>query len=774
MTQFFVDRGGTFTDVVAVTADRQLAQRCQADHRFGVFSVPTGETVILYKLLSENPEQYQDAVIQGIREILGVEAQEKMSAEQIALVKMGTTVATNALLERAGDRVVLVVTQGFRDALAIGYQNRPDIFALQIQKPSLLYAEVIEAVERLDAMGQVLMPLDEKQIEQDLQQAYDRGIRSVAIALMHSYRYPRHEDPIARIAQRLGFTQISRSGEVSPLIKYIYRGDTTVVDAYLSPLLRRYVQQVQSQLPGVTLQFMQSHGGLVDAAHFQGRDSILSGPAGGIVGAVKTSQRAGFENIITFDMGGTSTDVAHFNGIYERLWETEIAGVRMRVPSLAIHTVAAGGGSILHFDGQRYRVGPDSAGANPGPACYRRGGPLTITDANVMLGKLQAQYFPVVFGRNGDLPLDQAIVQEKFQLLAQTIAQTTDTHPTPEEVAAGFLAIAVENMANAIKKISLQRGYDIGDYTLCCFGSAGGQLVCRLADSLGMKRIFLHPYGGVLSAYGMGLAEQRVLKAMTIEAPFTAENLARLTPAYELLLTRTFLGEQTPDPVGEVHRHINLKYAGTDTSLGLGFTDNLAALKTQFAQQHRQRYGFEQPDQPLVIESIALERIEPLATPAEPCLMTPEGKIAQNPTPIKLYAARHWHDAPVYERQQLQPNQMITGPAMILEKTGTIIIEPGWQAQLGQVDATGIQPCHLVVEKMPQPPSIRHGKKVGALANQREHMPTLDATKTIDPVRLEIFKNLYQFIAEQMGIILQNTAASVNIKERLRFLLCHL
>ena len=438
MTQFYVDRGGTFTDIVAITQDDTLTQRCPLDPRFSVFRVPSGETVILYKLLSENPEQYDDAVIQGIRDILGLDKQDPIPAEQVSLVKMGTTVATNALLERKGDPVVLVVTQGFRDGLAIGYQNRPDIFALQIEKPSLLYTQVIEAQERVTAEGETRQPLDVKQIRQDLQRAYDRGIRSVAIALLHSYRYPHHEERIADIAQAIGFTQISRSAAVSPLIKYIYRGDTTVVDAYLSPLLRRYVNQVQSQLPGVTLQFMQSHGGLVDAEQFQGRDSILSGPAGGIVGAVKTATRAGFGKIITFDMGGTSTDVAHFAGEYERLWETEIAGVRMRVPSLDIHTVAAGGGSILAFDGQRYRVGPASAGANPGPACYRRGGPLTVTDANVMTGRIQPEYFPKVFGVMADLPIDRQIVQVRFTQLAQAISQATKTEIAPKQWRRGF------------------------------------------------------------------------------------------------------------------------------------------------------------------------------------------------------------------------------------------------------------------------------------------------------------------------------------------------
>ncbi|MFN9172970.1 MAG: hydantoinase B/oxoprolinase family protein [Synechocystis sp.] len=778
MTQFYVDRGGTFTDIVAVTQDQTVVRQCGGDRRFSVFSVASGETVILYKLLSENPEQYDDAVIQGIRDILGIDQQGVIPAAQVSLVKIGTTVATNALLERKGDPVVLVMTKGFRDALAIAYQNRPDLFALEIKKPSLLYAQVIEATERLDAAGNVLIDLNQNQIEQDLQRAFDQGIRSVAIALMHSYRYPQHEILIADLAQRIGFSQISRSSAVSPLIKYIYRGDTTVVDAYLSPLLRRYVNKVQKQLPGVKLQFMQSHGGLVDAAHFQGRDSILSGPAGGIVGAVKTSQRAGFDKIISFDMGGTSTDVAHFNGNYERLWETEIAGVRMRVPSLAIHTVAAGGGSRLKFDGQKYQVGPESAGANPGPACYRRGGPLTVTDANVMLGRLHSAYFPQVFGVEGNLPLDETIVHAKFQQLAAEIHLVTNTHPTPEEVADGFLAIAIENMANAIKKVSLQRGYDVSDYTLCCFGGAGGQVVCRLADSLGMKRIFLHPYAGVLSAYGMGLAEQRVLKAMTIETPLTEEHLSNLSEHYDQLLQQTFFDDQIPEVIGKIEKTINLKYAGTDTSLSLDFTDNLAELQQKFCQQHQQQYGFLQSGNPLVIASIALERIEPLTPPSEPYL-TPHNLDQNSAKTVKFYAENQWHNIPVYHRQSLQPKQTIVGPAIILEGTGTLVIESGWQGQLGDINSDGVQPCYLVLEKtalannnhlsLRRSPTFTISQKIKEEKSDSISVANQNNNHKVDPVKLEIFNNLYQFIAEQMGIILQNTAASVNIKERLDF-----
>ncbi|HEY9602485.1 MAG TPA: hydantoinase/oxoprolinase family protein, partial [Allocoleopsis sp.] len=501
--QFWIDRGGTFTDIVARRPDGQL---------------------IIHKLLSENPERYTDAPVQGIRDILGIPADAPIPADRIEVVKMGTTVATNALLERKGDRTVLVITQGFRDALRIGYQNRPDIFALEIVLPEMLYERVIEVEERYNAQGEELTPVNLESVWKSLQDAYDAGIRSCAIVFMHGYRYPAHEKEVATIARSIGFTQVSVSHEVSPLMKLVSRGDTTVVDAYLSPILRRYVDQVARQLSGsvgatlqaspIQLMFMQSNGGLTDARQFQGKDSILSGPAGGIVGAVQTSKIAGFDKIISFDMGGTSTDVAHYNGEYERTFETEVAGVRLRTPMMSIYTVAAGGGSILQFDGARYRVGPESAGANPGPASYSKGGPLTVTDANVMVGKLQPDYFPKVFGSNADLPLDGEVVRQKFAQLAAEIGDNR----TPEEVAAGFLAIAVEKMANAIKKISLQRGYDVSEYTLCCFGGAGGQHACAIADALGMKQVFIHPFAGVLSAYGMGLADIRVLRERAVEA----------------------------------------------------------------------------------------------------------------------------------------------------------------------------------------------------------------------------------------------------------------
>ena len=494
--QFWIDRGGTFTDVIGRRPDGSL---------------------ITHKLLSENPEQYSDAAVAGIRYLLDLQPKDPVPAHLIDSVKMGTTVATNALLERKGIKMALAVTRGFKDALRIAYQNRPRLFELNIQLPELLYQDVIEIDERIDAQGNLVQPLNLTDVEHQLQALFDSGLRSIAVVLMHGYRYTQHEAALGEIARRIGFTQISLSHQVSPLMKLVGRGDTTVVDAYLSPILRHYVEQVGNQLGAVKLMFMQSNGGLVNADLFQGKDSVLSGPAGGIVGAVKTSQLAGHEKIIGFDMGGTSTDVSHFNGEYERSFDSLVAGVRMRAPMMQIHTVAAGGGSILNFDGSRFRVGPESAGANPGPACYRRGGPLTVTDCNVMLGKLQPEHFPKVFGPSANQTLDSAVVTEKFKALATSVSAAGKEVKEPHQVAEGFLHIAVDNMANAIKKISTQRGYDISDYTLCCFGGAGGQHACLVADALGMTRVTLHPFAGVLSAYGMGLADLRTLRQHSVE-----------------------------------------------------------------------------------------------------------------------------------------------------------------------------------------------------------------------------------------------------------------
>jgi 5-oxoprolinase (ATP-hydrolysing) len=673
--QFFIDRGGTFTDIVAIVNGR----------------------TIVYKLLSENPEAYADAAIQGIRDILQIPANQPLPTEQIQVVKMGTTVATNALLERKGEKVVLAITQGFRDALQIGYQNRPDIFARHIVLPTMLYSQVVEISARYNAQGQELSAVDSEQVRQDLQTAFDEGIRSCAIVLMHSYRYPDHEIQVAAIAKSIGFTHISISHQVSPAIKLISRGDTTVVDAYLTPILRRYVNQVTGQLPGVPLMFMKSDGGLVQAEQFQGKDSLLSGPAGGIIGAVQTSLLAGFPKIITFDVGGTSTDVAHFQGEYERQLETELAGVRMRVPMLDIHTIAAGGGSILHFDGARYQVGPESAGSNPGPACYRRGGELTTTDAHVLVGKIQPAYFPTVFGSDGRQSLDVTVVQQKFAQLAleANAAIGAEQQISAAQVAAGFISIAVANMANAIKKISLQRGYDLANYTLCCFGGAGGQLACLIAETLGIATIFLHPYAGVLSAYGMGLADIRSIQEAVIDRPLNAQTIADIPAIIQTLASQIAqeLSAKTED-LQQVNK-VYLEYADTDNALPINFSLDQQQMQQDFEQDYRSRYGFLPTNQSLVVASLAVELIQMMTPPPE-VLITRSKPLSEPPpivTTVPMFTKDQWYETPVYQRADLEPDDRLSGPAIIVESIGTIIVEPSWTARLTDRN-------HLILEKL--------------------------------------------------------------------------
>ncbi|MGB3264850.1 MAG: hydantoinase B/oxoprolinase family protein [Microcoleus sp.] len=758
--QFWIDRGGTFTDIVAQKPDGKL---------------------VIHKLLSENPDRYTDAAVQGIRDILGIGAGESIPAGEIAAIKMGTTVATNALLERKGSRTILLITKGFGDALRIGYQNRPNIFARHIILPEMLYDRAIEVAERYSATGEELMAVNPDFIP-SLQQAYDEGIRSCAIVFMHGYRYSEHEKQVAKIAREIGFTQISVSHEVSPLMKLVSRGDTAVVDAYLSPILRRYVEQITRQLsvgavppcppsscppdayppPDASpmpnsqcpkLMFMQSNGGLVDAAKFQGKNSILSGPAGGIVGAVQTSKKAGFDKIITFDMGGTSTDVAHFNGEYEREFETEIAGVRLRSPVMAIHTVAAGGGSIVFFDGARYRVGPESAGANPGPACYRKGGPLTVTDCNVMLGKIQPDFFPKVFGLDGDLPIATEVVRQKFVQLAGEIGGDR----TPEQVAEGFLAIAVEKMANAVKKISLQRGYDVSEYTLCCFGGAGGQHACAIADSLGVKRVFIHPYAGVLSAYGMGLADVRAIRERAIEELLTNELIGDLQDILTELeaegkreLNRR--GAEGTENESEVLviRKLRLKYQGSDSVLLVNFAVNLEEMQAEFEALHRQRYSFIMPEKSLIVEAVSVEVVETMdvleASTISPSCGT--GILPVQPiSTVQMYVAGEWRETPVYRREDLRSGDCISGPALIVEATGTNVVEPGWKGEITENN-------DLILNRISAPINADNTSYYGV---------------ELDPVLLEIFNNLFRAIAEQMGVTLQNTSSSVNIKERLDF-----
>jgi 5-oxoprolinase (ATP-hydrolysing) len=663
---------------------------------------------------------------------------------------MGTTVATNALLERKGDRTLLVTTQGFRDALRIAYQARPRLFERHIVLPELLYERVVQAQERVDAQGQVLQPLDEAHLRERLWAAFDAGIRAVAIVFMHGWRHTAHEAAAARIARELGFTQVSTSHETSPLMKFVSRGDTTVVDAYLSPILRRYVEQVGQQMPGVPLYFMQSSGGLTQAQRFQGKDAILSGPAGGIVGMVRTAVAAGFPRLIGFDMGGTSTDVSHYNGVFERAFETQVAGVRMRAPMMSIHTVAAGGGSLLQFDGARLRVGPASAGANPGPACYRRGGPLAVTDANVLLGRVQPAYFPAVFGPAANEPLDLAAVRAKFEALAAEVQAASGRPTTPESLAEGFLQIAVQNMAGAIKRISVARGYDVTQYTLQCFGGAGGQHACAVADALGMQRVFVHPLAGVLSAYGMGLADQTAMREASLELPLDAAGLAQAQARLQALGAQAreeVLAQGVAAAQVALRPQLHLRYQGTDTALLLPLAAGAspAQLQADFEAAYRQRFAFGMPGRALVIEAVSVEAVgagEGLGSDAADAAGAP----AHHPEPLARVPMHcsSWLEAGLHRREALQPGALVDGPAVITEKNATTVVEPGWQAQR---HAAG----HLVLQRvLPRPAQQALGTEA-------------------DPVMLEVFNNLFMNIAEQMGLRLQNTAYSVNIKERLDF-----
>ncbi len=731
--QFWIDRGGTFTDLVARRPDGRI---------------------VTHKLLSENPERYPDATVQGVRELLGLAPGQAIPEGSIQHLKMGTTVATNALLERKGDRTLLAITRGFRDALRIGYQNRPKLFALHIVLPEMLYERVVEIPERIGAHGELVLALDESTTRRGLQDAFDGGIRSIAIALMHGYRYHDHEDRVAALAAQIGFTQISVSHQASPLMKLISRADTTVVDAYLSPILRRYVNQVANDLDtgggaGPRLMFMQSNGGLTDAHRFQGKDAILSGPAGGVVGMALTAHLAGFDQVIGFDMGGTSTDVSHFDGEYERSFEAVVAGVRLRAPMMLIHTVAAGGGSIVHFDGARYRVGPDSAGADPGPASYRRGGPLTVTDCNVMLGKLQADQFPAVFGPNADQALDTEVVKEKFSLMADEIAAATGAPaPSPEAVAEGFLRIAIENMANAIKKISVERGYDVTGYTLNSFGGAGGQHACLVADSLGMNRILLHPFAGVLSAYGMGLADVRAIRERQLNEALTDAVQPILSQAFAELYTEAqaeVLAQDIPAQQITLRPKVHLRYAGTDNPLLIDPDVSNAVMVQRFEAAHQQRYGYIAPDRDLVIEAISVETIGASETNNTLVSLAAQATAPAIPVDqVPMHAEGRWQQTPVYRRDEMAIDQRIDGPAIISEQTATTVVEPGWQAQLSPRGD-----CVLT----------------RVIARPRREAIGTHA----DPVMLEIFNNLFMSIAEQMGATLANTAYSVNIKERYDF-----
>ena len=721
--QFWIDRGGTFTDIVGRRPDGSL---------------------VTHKLLSENPEQYKDAAVAGIRYLLGLKADESITPALVECVKMGTTVATNALLERKGEPTVLVITRGFRDALRIAYQNRPRLFDRNIMLPEMLYSAVVEAQERIGAHGEVLQNLNDALLKEELLAQYSKGLRSVAVVFMHGYRHVQHEVLAEKVARDIGFTQVSVSHKTSPMMKLISRGDTTVVDAYLSPILRRYVEQVSGEMPGVKVFFMQSSGGLTDAHAFQGKDAILSGPAGGIVGMARTASLAGHEKVIGFDMGGTSTDVSHFAGEFEREFETQVAGVRMRAPMMSIHTVAAGGGSLLGFDGARFRVGPQSAGANPGPACYRRGGLLAVTDANVMLGKIQPRYFPKMFGPNADEALSYEAVQTQFNDLAGKTGRSA------EVVAEGFIHIAVQQMANAIKKISVARGYDVTRYTLQCFGGAGGQHACLVADALGMTRVFVHPLAGVLSAYGMGLADQNVIREQAVEAklsdaqlPDIAKTLKTLADAARVELTRQVVLDDGAQSALTMHQRVHVKYEGTDTALVVPF-GSLASIEAAFERAYQQRFAFLMQGKGMVVEAVSVEAVLSGDAPAEQRHKLHGLRTVPVRETVRMYSNGQWLEAALVVREDMRPGDVLAGPAIIAERNATTVVEPGWEACLTALD-------HLVIDRRAQR-TIKYA-----------------AGTTADPVLLEVFNNLFMNIAEQMGLQLQNTAYSVNIKERLDF-----
>jgi 5-oxoprolinase (ATP-hydrolysing) len=736
--EFWIDRGGTFTDIIGRAPDKSL-------HTL--------------KLLSENVAQYEDAAVAGMRRLLGLGPAQPITPQQVACVKMGTTVATNALLERKGEPTLLVITRGFRDALRIATQARPRLFERRIVLPELLYSSVIEAAERVGAHGETIQELDAPALKAKLQAAYAGGLRSCAIVFLHGYRYVHHEVAAASIAREVGFAQVSVSHQVSPLMKLVPRGDTTVVDAYLSPILRRYCDKLADHMPGVPLFFMQSSGGLTQAQRFHGKDAILSGPAGGIVGMVRTALGHGHRKLIGFDMGGTSTDVSHFAGEYERAFDTEVAGVRVRAPMMSIHSIAAGGGSIVHFDGARLRVGPESAGANPGPASYRRGGPLTVTDANVLLGRIQPRFFPRVFGPAANEPLDDAIVAQRFDELARRMTSATGRTIAPEEAAGGALRIAVGAMANAVKRISVMRGHDVTAYTLQCFGGAGGQHAGLVADLLGISRVFIHPFAGVLSAYGMGLADQIAMREAALERELNLDGLEAAATLAARLLEEAGAELKAQGLAGEaLHRiaRVHIRYQGTDTALPCALPaggvpgEGVAQVRGEFERSYRRRFEFVVPDQAMVIEAVSVECIAPGAeTPAAEAF----GEIvAYEPAAsaeVSMYCLADaqpagWRRARLYQAQALRPGARIEGPAILADSNATTLVESGWEAQVVAGNCIELR---------------RFRRRAGEQA--------LGAHA--DPIMLELFNNIFMNVAEQMGLRLQNTAYSVNIKERLDF-----
>ena len=713
--RFAIDRGGTFTDVIARRPDGSLATA---------------------KLLSDDPERYPDAATEAIRRLTGVRSGPLPPLE----VRIGTTIATNALLERTGEPTLLAITRGFGDALLIGYQDRPDIFARAIRRPPPLATRVVEIDERVSADGAVLRTLDLSAAEEALTAAFRDGLRSVAIVLMHGWHFPAHEAALVDLAKSIGFTQISASHATAPLIRLVARGDTTVADAYLSPALRRYAAGLERALgEGRDLLFMQSSGGLVAGHAFSGKDALLSGPAGGIVGMAAAARSAGLDRVIGFDMGGTSTDVSLFDGGYERRDEAVLGGVRVATPMLRIDTVAAGGGSICRFDGGRFAVGPASAGAVPGPACYRRGGPLTVTDCNLILGKIRPEAFPAVFGAEGNRPIDRDAALNKLDALLDEVVAHGLPRPTREAAAEGLVAIAVANMAQAIKAVSVARGVDPAGFALCCFGGAGGQHACLVADALGMKAVLIHPLAGILSAYGIGLADRRATRVATVALPLDDERGRENALAALEAEARADLVRQGVDAAGiRVEATATLRYARSDAGLPVA-AGPAHAMRAAFEAGHRERFGFV-GDDALILERLqvdavahqpASDLVQPLAERSAP----PHGRAT-------VYMAGEAREAPLHRRADLAAGAQVDGPALIADDVSIVAVEPGWSAAV---------------------------ERDGALRLTRvANLVAREAREAVDPVRLTIF-GLFMGLAEEMGAALQRSAASVNIRERLDF-----
>jgi 5-oxoprolinase (ATP-hydrolysing) len=656
-----------------------------------------------------------------VRTLLGLDARDVIPSKLVGEIKLGTTVATNALLEREGDRVVLLIARGFREALRIAYQARADIFANEIILPEQLYERVIEVDERVRVDGAVEAPLDLAAVEKSLATARLDGFESVAAVFMHAWKYPDHERKVAELSRKLGLAQVSASHEVSPLLKLVGRGDTTEVDAYLSPILARSVTQVAGELGSdgsaatPRPMFMMSSGGLTLAERFRGNDAILSGPAGGVVGMVETARIVGFKQVIGFDMGGTSTDVAHYDGEYERAFDIEVAGVRIRAPMMRIHTVAAGGGSILHYEAGRLKVGPDSAGADPGPACYRRGGPLTVTDANVLLGKLQPSLLPQIFGTRPDEPLDAHVVRAKFETLACEIGKPA------HDVAEGFLTVAVENMASAIKKISVQRGYDVTRYLLNCFGGAGGQHACLVADALGMETVLIHPFSGLLSAHGIGLSSVFSSRQQAPLEPL-AEASREAIQSEIAKLRRLVLAELTEQGVdgarAQSRPKLHVRHDGTDSALPVDFSSgSIQAATTAFEAAHNAQFGFVYDERQLVVETVEVEGVEVRSTHGDEPDLAAREQVTTTDDVRPIYFEGAWRDAGVYGRETLSPGCHLGGPASVIEPHQTIVVEPDWRASVTSKD-------HLLLR--------RTAKKARRAAIGTE----------ADPILLEVFNNL--------------------------------